>query len=83
MQKRNKIIIYSFINLGKRVFMEKRLTMLLASLFLCFGMALAQTEVSGTVISQEDGEPVIGATIMVKGTNTGEGKKRHEDYSEA
>ncbi len=51
--------------------MEKRLTMLLASLFLCFGMALAQTEVSGTVISQDDGEPVIGATIMVKGTKTG------------
>jgi len=45
--------------------------MLLASLFLCFGMALAQTEVSGTVISQDDGEPVIGATIMVKGTKTG------------
>ncbi len=51
--------------------MEKRLTMLLASLFLCIGMAMAQTEVSGTVISQEDGEPVIGATIMVKGTQTG------------
>ena len=51
--------------------MEKRLTMLLASLFLCIGMAMAQTEVSGTVISQEDGEPVIGATIMVKGSKVG------------
>ena len=45
--------------------------MLLASLFLFIGMAMAQTEVSGTVISQEDGEPVIGATIMIKGTKGG------------
>ena len=51
--------------------MEKRLTMLLASLFLFIGMAMAQTEVSGTVISQEDGEPVIGATIKIKGANAG------------
>ena len=51
--------------------MEKRLTMLLASLFLFVGMALAQTEVSGTVISHDDGQPVIGATIMLKGTKTG------------
>lgn len=45
--------------------------MLLASLFLFVGMALAQTEVSGTVISHDDGQPVIGATIMLKGTKTG------------
>ena len=45
--------------------------MLLASLFLFIGMAMAQTEVSGTVISQEDGEPVIGATIKIKGANAG------------
>lgn len=45
--------------------------MLLASLFLCIGMALAQTEVSGTVISQEDGQPIIGASVMIKGTKTG------------
>ena len=29
--------------------------------------ALAQTKVTGTVLSQEDGEPVIGATVMVQG----------------
>ena len=43
----------------------------LASLFLSFGMALAQTQISGTVVSSEDGEPVIGASIRVVGTNTG------------
>ncbi len=51
--------------------MEKRLTMLLASLFLCFGMAFAQTKVTGTVISQEDGLPVIGATVKLEGEKAG------------
>ena len=44
---------------------------LLACLFLVFGTALAQTKVSGTVISADDGEPVIGASVMIKGTKTG------------
>lgn len=35
------------------------------------GMALAQTSVTGTVVSQEDGEPIIGASIKVIGTKTG------------
>ena len=51
--------------------MEKRLTMLLAALFLSVGMALAQTKVSGTVVSSEDSEPVIGASIVVQGSKTG------------
>ncbi len=51
--------------------MEKRLTMLLMGLFLIVGGALAQTKVSGTVVSQDDGEPVIGASVMVVGTQTG------------
>ena len=51
--------------------MEKRLTMILASLFLCVGMALAQTAVTGTVVSQEDGQPVVGATVRVTGTQAG------------
>ena len=51
--------------------MERRLTLILSFLFLCVGMALAQTKISGTVVSQEDGQPVIGATVMIKGTKTG------------
>jgi len=51
--------------------MEKRLSMLLAGLFLCIGMALAQTRISGTVISSEDNEPVIGASVMIQGTKNG------------
>ena len=51
--------------------MEKRLTMLMCSLFLFLGSALAQTKVSGTVYSQEDGQPIIGAAVKVIGTQTG------------
>ena len=42
--------------------------MVLATLFLCVGTALAQTKISGTVIAAEDGEPVINATVTVAGT---------------
>ncbi|MDE5783330.1 MAG: TonB-dependent receptor [Prevotella sp.] len=49
--------------------MEKRLMTLLAVLFLFVGGVLAQTKVSGTVVSQDDGQPVIGATVKVVGTN--------------
>lgn len=51
--------------------MEKRLTMLFACLFLSIGMAVAQTRVSGSVLSADDGEPIIGATIRVVGTSVG------------
>lgn len=51
--------------------MEKRLTMFLACLFLSLGMALAQTKVNGTVVSAEDNDPVIGASVLVVGTNVG------------
>lgn len=51
--------------------MEKRLTMILACLFLSIGMALAQTKVTGTVISQDDGQPIIGASVIPVGSKTG------------
>ena len=51
--------------------MEKRLTVFLACLFLSLGMAMAQTKVTGTVISAEDDQPIIGATVLVQGQRTG------------
>ena len=51
--------------------MKKSLTMLMVSLFLFVGTALAQTKVTGTVLSQEDGQPIIGAAVKVDGTSTG------------
>ena len=50
--------------------MERKLLMLLVGLFLSLGTALAQTKVSGTVVSQDDGEPVIGASVTMQGTKT-------------
>lgn len=50
----------------------KRLTFLLFCLLLGIGMANAQTtKVTGSVISAEDNEPIIGASIVVKGTTIG------------
>ena len=51
--------------------MGKRLTMLLAGLFFFMGAALAQMKISGTVTSSEDGQPVIGASVVVAGTGQG------------
>ena len=45
----------------------KKLSMMLAGLFLSVGISLAQTKVTGTVVSYEDNEPIIGATIQVVG----------------
>ena len=52
--------------------MKKRLTMIAVSLFLLMGTALAQTKITGTVISGDDGEPIIGASVVVQGA-TGAG----------
>lgn len=53
--------------------MIKKLTFLV--LFLCslgVGLVDAQTKsVSGTVVFADDGEPIIGATVMAKGTTSG------------
>ena len=59
--------------------MKRRLTMFLACLFLSLGMAMAQTKVTGTVVSQEDGQPVIGATVWIEGTSVGTATDAEKD----
>jgi TonB-linked SusC/RagA family outer membrane protein len=50
----------------------KRIIYLLLCLFTGMGLVSAQTtRVTGTVISADDGEPIIGASIVVKGTAIG------------
>lgn len=51
----------------------RKLTFLLACLFLIgIGLVNAQSRtVSGKVLSAEDGQPIIGASVMVKGTTSG------------
>lgn len=52
--------------------MEKRLMLLMIGLLCGIGLATAQvTNINGVVTSREDGEPVIGASVLVKGTTTG------------
>lgn len=52
--------------------MMKKLTLVLLCLVMAIGLATAQTaKVTGHVTSAEDGEPVIGASILVKGTTVG------------
>lgn len=52
--------------------MKRRLMLLLACLFIGIGFVTAQTStISGVVTSEEDGEPVVGASVLVKGTTLG------------
>ena len=44
---------------------------LLAGLFLSLGVAFAQVQVKGTIISADDGEPLPGASVKVLGQKTG------------
>lgn len=50
----------------------RKWTFMLLCLFTSINLILAQTKkISGTVASAEDGEPVIGASVVVKGTTIG------------
>ena len=52
--------------------MKRKLMLLLACLFVGIGLVTAQTQtITGVVISEEDGQPVIGASVLVKGTQLG------------
>ena len=52
--------------------MKRKLMLLLACLFVGIGLVTAQTQtITGVVISEEDGQPVIGASVLVKGTQIG------------
>ena len=51
--------------------MEQRLMTVAAALVVSTSMAFAQSQISGTVTSSEDGSPVIGASVKIVGTKTG------------
>lgn len=52
--------------------MKERVLMLLVCFFVSLKVATAQTvTVTGVVTSADDGEPVIGASVLVKGTTVG------------
>jgi TonB-linked SusC/RagA family outer membrane protein len=49
----------------------RKTMILLCLLFVGISWAFAQTKITGTVVSSDDGQPIIGATVLVKGTSTG------------
>ena len=49
----------------------KKILSLIVMLVMSVTMMMAQQTVTGTVISSEDGDTVIGAAVMLKGTNKG------------
>jgi TonB-linked SusC/RagA family outer membrane protein len=52
--------------------MRRKSLLLLAFLLVSIGMITAQVKrVTGTVISEEDGLPIVGASVLVKGTTLG------------
>lgn len=53
--------------------MKKKLALLLACLLTGIGLVIAQTpkKVTGLIISEEDNQPVVGASVLVKGTTVG------------
>ena len=50
--------------------MKRKLALLLACLLTGIGLVIAQTprKVTGIVTSEEDNQPVVGASVLVKGT---------------
>ena len=52
--------------------MKRKLMLLLACLFVGISLVTAQNQnITGVVISEEDGRPVVGASVLVKGTTQG------------
>lgn len=52
--------------------MSKKLLVLVLYIFLVITESVAQiSTLQGTVVTDEDGEPVIGASVVIKGTTKG------------
>lgn len=51
--------------------MKRRFLLFLTVMLINVMAAFGQTKISGTVIFQDDGEPVIGATVLVDGSKSG------------
>ena len=66
----NKEKISSKCNFKVEFFMKRKLMLFLSLLFISVGIVTAQTQVKGVVVD-ETGEPVIGATILIKGLAQG------------
>ena len=58
--------------------MKKRIMLTLVCLLAAIGWVAAQNSpITGIVISAEDNEPIIGASVLVKGSTTGLRRQIH------
>ena len=73
LQKAYKQINNYYINQISSECMKRKFVLLLACLLAGVGLAIAQAPktITGVVISEEDNQPVVGASILVKGTAIG------------
>ena len=57
----------------KKIFMKRSFMLLLVCWLINTGLVFAQTlnEATGVVISEDDGQPIAGASVLVKGTSIG------------
>lgn len=62
-------------------FLKYRTLLLVAMLVLLSSSAWAQVTVTGTLVSATDKQPLIGATVLVKGTNNGATTDARGKYS--
>ena len=69
-KEKTKVKFNSKCNLKVELFMKRKLMLFMSLLLISIGLATAQTQVKGVVVD-EAGEPVIGATILIKGTSQG------------
>ena len=51
--------------------MKQRLILSLVCLMASIGLTFAQTSVKGIVVSADDNEPIIGASVLIKGSSKG------------
>ena len=66
-------MLYIFANVIKKYWnMKKRITLFCAFLLIGISLAIAQAvQVTGLIVSSEDNMPVVGASVLVKGTSNG------------
>ncbi|MFT6856171.1 MAG: iron complex outermembrane receptor protein [Cyclobacteriaceae bacterium] len=70
----NKILFH------KRLNMKRIITLLFLNLVFCFAGFAQERQITGTITDGSNGEPVIGANIIVKGTTTGASSDVNGNY---
>jgi iron complex outermembrane receptor protein len=85
-----KVLPYTFISnfVSRRMkesdictFLSAKILMIVVTLFLCsHATVFAQIQVSGTITDAQDGQPLPGVNIIVKGTSTGTSSDADGNY---